>query len=413
MLKRFLIELNLFKINSGDDNDDQSQIRYQRITTRLYIVLLALTFTILTIYLALVRQTYRETIKNPTQADFSHYYSLYNSSLQCACSSISFPYNNFLTIEPHPHQMCSSNIFSSNSLRVLLLVASVTIRHAKQSDYSQNAGSQFLLLKKLCNEANRTVTTSLERFLNQTFITSQLVSEETFKQQINTFIDEWKAFTINSFLRTLWLIRDIQYGNHLVALRSNSDLDVNKTSNTFILNSSIFYEECNCMSSSLCLSTMKLQDTIGASIPNPFYVPGFFISCFRLNALLSSTLETFYNQTFVDIMNANLTKGIELFKINFTALDATRNLPNETIDSVVSRLFVDDWSQNISFSNYFTACGAQSCNYTYIDRQNLISLITSVISIFGGLSTGLQIVFLILLWLVMKVRCSYLEDDFQ
>jgi hypothetical protein len=35
-----------------------------------------------------------------------------------------------------------------------------------------------------------------------------------------------------------------------------------------------------------------------------------------------------------------------LDEANSTALNATRNSPNESIYSVVKQLFVDDWSQN-------------------------------------------------------------------
>jgi hypothetical protein len=268
-----------------------------------------------------------------------------------------------------------------------------------------NVASHFFLLKSLCTESKQTITNSLEQLLNQTFISSQVISEEIFKSQATTFIEEWKAFTINSFLRTLRLVRATQHGNHLVAVGSNSDFDVNVMSNTFILNSSIDYDQCNCMLSPSCHSTMRAAKGLAS-------VPGFFMGCFRVEALLKSTLECFYNQMCMDIVKFQTQPPCCAIQDsccrsgNFTALDATRNLPNETVDSVVNKLFVDKWTQNISFKNYFTACAPQSCTYEYTSGQNLVFLVTSIISIFGGLSTGLEIVLLILLWLMMKVRYS-------
>jgi hypothetical protein len=141
-----------------------------------------------------------------------------------------------------------------------------------------------------------------------------------------------------------------------------------------------------------------------ASTPSDkFDMPGFFVGCFPLRALLQSTLECFYNQTCIDIVR-DLTQAIQDFRVDVTPLNAARSFRNETINSVVNKLFVDDWSQSISFDKYFTSCAPQSCTYEYIGRRNLISLITSVISIYGGLSTGLQIIFLVLLWIIMKVK---------
>ncbi len=401
MLKRVLIELNLFKINSNDDND-QSQIRYQRITTRLYIGFLGLSLVILTLYLVLIPQIYVKTIEDQTPAKFSHYYSLYPSSLQCACSNISIPYRVFLTVEPYYHQMCSSDLVSLTWLEFLSYSYLGAFYMPNPIQYANSAASQFLLLKKLCTVAKQTIDNSLEQFLSQTFITSQVVSEKTFENQVTAFIKEWKTLMINSFLRTLRLVQATQYGDHLAASGSNSYFDVNVTSNTFILNSSMDYDPCNCMLSRSCRSLMRVYTVWEFTPAYQFDIPGFFMGCFRLEALLNSTLECFYNQTCMDMVNAVVIEPC--CKGNFTALDATLNSPNESIDSVVNKLFVDKWSQKISFENYFTACAPQSCTYQYIGRQNLVFLVTSAISISGGLSTALEIVLLVLLWLMMKVR---------
>jgi hypothetical protein len=402
MVKRILRELNFFKINSEDDND-QSQIRYQRLATRIYIVLLGLSMVIITLCLALIPQTYIKTIETPSQAKFSHYYSLYPSSLQCPCSSISIPYDFFLTIEPRYHQMCSSDIVSSAWLSLLNLNLYVERHIDDRYDYIQRAGSQFILLKKLCTETEQTITNSLEQFLNQTFISSQVISKEIFEEQANLLMEEWKTFTKNSFLRTLHLIEEIQYGNHLVARTSNSVFDLNMIPNTFVLNSLVYYNACNCILSPSCHDPMRVYSFWASTPSDKFDMPGFFVGCFPLRALLQSTLECFYNQTCIDIVR-DLTQAIQDFRVDVTPLNAARSFRNETINSVVNKLFVDDWSQSISFDKYFTSCAPQSCTYEYIGRRNLISLITSVISIYGGLSTGLQIIFLVLLWIIMKVK---------
>jgi hypothetical protein len=288
----------------------------------------------------------------------------------------------------------------------LLLMLHFPYRH----EFGRHAGSQFHLLKGLCTEAKETITNSLEQFLNQTLITTQVIPKETFELQANAFIVEWKKLTSNTFNRTLQLIRATQYGNHLVASDLNSFFDVNVMSNTFTLNSSIYYDECNCMLSSSCHSPMRLYSTWDRTPRYKFDISSFFVGCFRLDALLKSTLECFYNQTCMDNVNTAIQPPSLAF--NFTALNATDNLPNETIDSVASNLFVHKWSESISFDNYFTFCAPQSCTYEYTSRRNVILLITAVIGIFGSLPALLKNIFVIFLWLMTKVRYSLIAFFF-
>jgi hypothetical protein len=300
--------------------------------------------------------------------------------------------------------MCSSVLVSPNWFQFLNYAFQLGFQSGIFNEYSRNAGSQFHLLKKLCIETKETITNSLEQFLNQTLITTQVIPKETFELQATAFIVEWKKLTNNTFYRTLQLIRATQYGNHLTASDTNAFFDVNVSSNRFTLNSSIYYDECNCMVSPSCHSHMHVYYVGIGNFYDYFDIPGFFMGCFRLEALLKSTLECFYNQTCM----YNIDDAIQFptIRFNFTALNVTDNFPNETIDSVVSKLFVDKWSENISFDNYFMVCAPQSCTYEYTRRRNLIFVITVVIGISGGLPTLLKIFFLILLWLMRKVTDS-------
>ncbi len=63
-VKHFLFELNLFKNQSLHDR----HICYQRIGTKLYIIILIVSFIIFTLYSFLIKDVYRETILNPTES---------------------------------------------------------------------------------------------------------------------------------------------------------------------------------------------------------------------------------------------------------------------------------------------------------------------------------------------------------
>jgi hypothetical protein len=388
------------------DSNDQSQIRYQRMATRLYIVLVTLGFIILTLYLFFTPQIQVEIVNYPSPANFSQLQSLNSSSLQCDCSNISVPYSVFLTIERQYHQMCSSDLVSECWLRPLSELPgwSAGSYGAGSSglEFRFNGGSQFLLLKVLCNQAKQTINNSLQQFLNQSFVTTQVISKNLFELQATALIEDWKTVTINNFLRTLRLIRVTQHGNHLAAADSSVRFHVKRISNKYLLNSSVYYDQCNCMVNASCHSPMIVTSDANFAPDTLYDIPGFFMGCFRLEALLSSTLECFYNQTYI---NELITKILIAGSYpNCTALNATRNSPNESIYSVASQLFVDKWSNYSSFNNYYTACAPQSCTYEKMRRRKLLSLVTSIIGMLGGLMTGLKIIFLILLWLIAKVR---------
>ena len=91
---------------------------------------------------------------------------------------------------------------------------------------------------------------------------------------------------------------------------------------------------------------------------------------------------------------------------NITVLNITNQWPNETtetIESIMNRLIINQWSSNVSFASYYNACAASSCIYEYQDRRHIFVITLMIISVFGGLSRGLRIVTLIFVRLAEKL----------
>ena len=101
-----------------------------------------------------------------------------------------------------------------------------------------------------------------------------------------------------------------------------------------------------------------------------------------LNALLKSTLEVFYNQTFVNI----LTNSSD----NFKKLNSS--VSNWTIETLLSQMFVTHWSNQTFFEQYFNHCAPESCQYTVTERYDFLLIITILIGLFGGLSSVFKII---------------------
>lgn len=403
-IKQKIAEFNLFEDDTVNDDGETFEIRSQRITTRLYIVLIIVCVTILTFYLSLVPVLRVETVKDPSSGQFIDLQYRFPFSLQCACSSISIPYHIFLTIETQYHQMCSSDLVSETML--YLLGINSLLPRDNNLNYGRSAGSRFRLLDELCTQAQRTVNSSLQRFLEQTMVTAQVISRDLFELQTNSSVDNWKKTTVNSFIRTLDVIRAMEHGNHLAFADINARFDLNVSTYQFLLYSSIYYDGCNCMLSASCHVPMYVYSIWDQSpVFDAMDISNFFHGCSTIEGLFKSTLECFYNQTCMDAVNSLtlLPRYQDFYPVNFTALNATRNLPNETIESVVNRLFVDAWLTSSSFDSYYAVCDPSVCTYEYTTRRDFVYLITKIIGIVGGLTTGLKILLSIALRSATKV----------
>jgi hypothetical protein len=145
------------------------------------------------------------------------------------------------------------------------------------------------------------------------------------------------------------------------------------------------YQECSCGTSSKCVQSSQ----------------GMMAGCYPLEALLQSTLQCFYNQTCIDPTNT------------FQALNASTSISsrfpiNSTIESVLDKLMIEDYSINISYEKYFSQCQPVSCSYSYIGRRSILDVTSSIIVIYGGLAiiARLIVVLFLKLYLIKNRRIN-------
>ena len=206
-------------------------------------------------------------------------------------------YSTFISMERHFHQVCSSDLLSSEWI-VRNTVADIYPQWLFLS-YGANAGSLFVALRVLCYQSDRTVNTSLEVFLRNQFIGSELIPRLLFETQINATIEEWKSTTTNQYLHTVELIRSTNQGNQLMTILSNIVYDGGNFSTTTTMKPSS-YSNCSCILSRSCTFPMGLDDYAllnMSSMNESSLVRNFYIGCYPIEGLLASTLEYFYNQT--------------------------------------------------------------------------------------------------------------------
>ena len=392
-LKIIVVELNIFKHLPSNDR----QIRYQRCATRLYIALVACSFGILTFYILLIQKIHHSTILNPTVVQYLELEKTYPNNIFCPCSSISTSYSTFMTIYPHYHQLCSSDLVSKQWFNSLIWHGFTKLYFA---DYRMNGPSQFRILAAFCQQAEQTISNALRVFLQTQYVSSQVVSPQLFEFQAYSLIEAWRSMTINQSMYINQFVRAMIRGNQL--LHSDSDIPLlGDLVSSKMTVKPLILENCSCVLSPLCLTHMSIYYPVeDTSIPIEIHrIPNFFVGCYFVEGLLASTLECYYNLSCV----------LELYHyipyasfLNFSILDESRNQPNETIESIFNRLMVDSWSSNISFISFYNSCAPLSCTVEYRRRNDLFSVTTAITGVFGGLSLGLKFIILFVVRLIEK-----------
>ena len=115
----FLRTLNLFP--SRPPSTDEVDLRNERISTQLFLLLLILSTMILTMYVALVEVIQTRYVEKPSLVEYSSLYSKYSSSLACPCTRVSIAYEEVLNAQYRLHEVCSS-VFVTDSWSELLSI---------------------------------------------------------------------------------------------------------------------------------------------------------------------------------------------------------------------------------------------------------------------------------------------------
>ena len=58
---------------------------------------------------------------------------------------------------------------------------------------------------------------------------------------------------------------------------------------------------------------------------------------------------------------------------------------NASVYDHLAQLFVETWSTEVNYANYFSECAPISCTYKKLERINFSSAITLFFSLYGGL----------------------------
>jgi hypothetical protein len=395
-IKRYISTFNVFP--SVPPTTDAYELQNERISTRLFIILLTIILTILLLYTSLVSVTKTVNTKNPALAEYSELYAAYSQTLTCPCTTISINYEEFLHVDYSFHQVCNSIFVTKNWIDFLATLNEDGTVYPK--DFRWTGTYTFQGLSAFCDLINTTISDSLIRFYSSQYVGISVIPLESFHLQAQSLIDQFILSTTNAFLLSLSMIRGIIQGNALLsALHTNYDLLISDDNKT-IFSSPQYYFDCNCDASPTCgyLSAIYNHDTAETL----FIVPGVYTGCYIIESLLQSTLECFYNQTCIRELRSYL---ISTSLITSPALNSslpTQYFTNSTIEDLVDHLMVEQWNSSQMYDGYYNACQPAQCTYTYVTKNDIIYIVTTIIGLAGGLITVLKLAVPLLVKLVRR-----------
>ena len=385
LTKQYLLNLNLFQ--SELPATAEHELRSQRLATRLFLFLLSISFIILLIYTSIGTIDKTITIHAPNLQQYIELNRKYARTLECPCAHIAIAYDKFLTIDYELHHVCSSDFVSDEWFNFFKYFRSTI--PVLLVDFRGIGQYAFQALRSICRIANETIADSLMRFNAIVFVSAYVVPPILFHSQTNSIVKQYQSTTTTDFLSSLRIIRNTTQANMIFSfLQSNSYITFDTGANwgtTYLRD----YEECSCAFVSSCTLPMHIYNM--SDLTTAFLVPGMYRGCYIFEALLQSDLRCFYNQTcFQEVLYYSKIN----ISINITVMNtftSSRFLVTATVEEMLDELMVDEWQWSAAYDRYFDECQPIYCSYTQTSRNDAIYIVTTTISLIGGLVTVLRL----------------------
>lgn len=423
-LRRSIAQLNLFNSYSANP----AIIHKEVITTRIYLTLLFLTFSILFAYSSQREFQYTVQFNKPSINDYRNLNSIHSSTLACPCSKLAVPYKSLLTLEPVFHPICSSDFISNE----WLLYMYREIPNIYDPIELRAVGyTYFQLLRTICHSSKRVIDSALRtKLTSQTLISSSghVLTYESVHIQANAFIKDFVASIANKQQSLYRLLLAVIEGNHVwSALGTNAMAQYSPTGQFIAINR--HYDlwtdtlstrgSCRCEADYTCNTKLFLYNNTYETVENPLRVaigqiraipiPGFRAGCTPLRSLLQSSSECFANATCLNMILTPLSQSglkFDTFVINSSNNSSTKTI----IDVLASNLMIIDWIIEIDYLKYFEACRPLICSYLYTERFNIFYIVTTIVGLLGGLTVTCRVFALSLSKLYFKTNTSNRRD---
>ena len=215
MMNNYIRTFNLFK-NANQRSEEQ--LKRQRLSTRLFILLSLISLFILLFYTLFDSVTHSFTIQNPTNEQVNFFFEKYSAGLQCPCKSKSITYKDFTSSQLVSHSICGSVFITSTywlNIDYPITSPDDPIVRTEIDDFRHIASPLFQTLASFCQLTRQTIEVELLTYNSTIYISPNLIGKEAFQRQTNQSIVSFKEKTARSFLSSLRLINQMIHLNQL------------------------------------------------------------------------------------------------------------------------------------------------------------------------------------------------------
>ncbi|CAF1091727.1 unnamed protein product [Adineta steineri] len=375
-LKHYLLTFNIFP--SVPPTTDEHQLRNQRISTRLFIILLIISLYILLLNTSLINITETVNIKAPSIIKYEQLYNSYSQALTCECTQISINYKKFIQIQYTLHQVCHSDFVTQQWINYLATSSGISV--LPYEDFRVTSTFTFQAISAFCTLVNQTISNQLVQFYSSQYVRASVTPTNIFQLQTKAFISQFISSTTDNFLLSFSMIRDTTQSNALLSGELNN-FEFYVGSDYTVTSDSRWYGNCTCSSSSICITQSVIYELLNDRAL--FSVPGLYTGCYIIESLLQSSLQCFYNQTCINKLQSYSTESLLM---NVTALDislSTLFLENSTIIDILDQLMVEEWNSSSIYENYYSECQPSYCSYTVTSKNSAIYIVTTLIGLVG------------------------------
>ena len=208
---RYLLEGNRFP--SIPPANDQHLLASQQRSTKLFVVLLLVSFGVLLVYNVTVTVTNNSIVKEPSFELYTQLATKYSRTLVCPCTQISIGYERFLRINYTLHRVCSSAFLTQQCLNYMR--GSSSGRSLSDPDCKVWGSYFFQALRSLYVLAQKVPSSLLTDFYTNQYVSIATTSSALFRSQTQAFLSQFISFIVDDFLSSLRIVRDITHGNFI------------------------------------------------------------------------------------------------------------------------------------------------------------------------------------------------------
>lgn len=341
MLLNFFKELNLFE----SESEDVRIIHHQRLTTRLYLILMSMFLIGLIIYAALLSRTFTITVSRPTEYKFKQLFDHFPETLQCPCSRISIQYHEFIRSQVIFHEVCQSKFITQEWIDTTYN-ANVTFISPNNIRTIISAFWQFV--RFFC-DLSKNILIDVYTDFNATLLVSPTVQSQVL---IETKINASLNFSLNSALNSpklnLLIVRESTIGNgsfsglatnYYLHLASDWSIDDNPD---FQIDANSFEDGC----------PQPAVFFLSNETSNWTNIPGMIFDCLVSDAVLASSLQCFYETWCLSLIQWDVSINNRLQPLSLPS----HFTHNTTLQTLLDALMLEYLSTTVNFSLYYTQC---------------------------------------------------------